>query len=66
MQIFDGSLSLFPEEAETLLLRCINTFQGTSQVDNDRVLMEDDQPKGVTFIISYSNFSFQTNIRERF
>lgn len=35
MKIFDGSLSLFPEEAETLLLRCINTFQGTSQVDNE-------------------------------
>lgn len=44
MQILNGSLSLFPKEAETLLLRYIDTFQGTSQVDSDGVLMEDDQP----------------------
>lgn len=66
MQIFDGSLFLFPEEAETFLLRRINTFQGRSQADTDRVLMEEDQPKGIIFIISSSNFSFQTSIRERF
>lgn len=65
MQIFNGSLFLFPEEAESLLLRHINTFQGTSQVDTNRVLMEEDQPKGITFIISSSNFSFQTSIKER-
>lgn len=35
---------LYFQKKQKLLLRCINTFQGTSQVDNDGVLMEDDQP----------------------